>query len=61
VYDPAAQIVYSATHEQITDVWVAGRRVVAHGAITTLPEATVLDNAREWAVRIASENHRAAT
>lgn len=61
VYDPAAQVVYCATRDQVTDVWVAGRRIVKSGALTTLPEASVLDAAREWAVKIAAEDRRTGT
>lgn len=31
VYDPVAQVVYSACREQVTDVWVNGKHVVENG------------------------------
>jgi 5-methylthioadenosine/S-adenosylhomocysteine deaminase len=61
VYDAAAQVVYCATRDQVTDVWVAGRRVVANSVLTTLQEAAVLDAAREWAVRIAASDSASET
>ena len=33
-YDPASHLVYAAGRQQVTDVWVAGRRLVEAGEIT---------------------------
>lgn len=54
VYDPAAQIVYAASRDQVTDVWVAGRALVANGRLTCMDEAAVVDRARYWQQRIAA-------
>ncbi len=35
-YDPAAQIVYAASREQVSDVWVAGRMLVRDRELTHL-------------------------
>ncbi len=53
VYDPVSQLVYSAGREQVSNVWVAGRRVVRDGALTTLDETEQLANAQTWRARIA--------
>lgn len=52
VYDPVSQIVYTACREQVTDVWVAGKRLLANRALTTLDEAAILRRAQEWRDKI---------
>ena len=59
VYDPVSQIVYSVGREQVTDVWVAGRRLLAERILTTLDEATILRRAQDWRDKIQSnDSHR---
>lgn len=53
VYDPAVQVVHSISREQVSDVWVAGRRLVAEGRLTQLDIEDVLRRARSWQARIA--------
>ena len=52
VYDPVSQIVYTATREQVTDVWVAGRRLLAGRALTTMDETAIRRQARDWRDKI---------
>ena len=54
VYDPAAQIVYAASRDQVTDVWVAGRALVANGALTCMDINDVMERAARWRERIAT-------
>ncbi|MEX0915049.1 MAG: TRZ/ATZ family hydrolase [Wenzhouxiangellaceae bacterium] len=54
VYDVISQIVYAVPDAQVTDVWVAGRKLVDARELTTLDEAEVLDSCREWQARISS-------
>ena len=54
VYDPVSQLVYSAGRDQVSNVWVAGRRVVHDGALTTLDEVELRANAEAWRARIAA-------
>ncbi len=54
VYDPLSQIVYSAHRDQVSDVWVGGRRVVAEGRLTTLDSADLLASTAAWRERIAT-------
>lgn len=56
LYDPVAQIVYSATRNQITHTFVAGRTLMADRELTTLNEARVLRDARAWGDRIRGES-----
>ncbi len=59
VYDPVSQIVYSVGREQVTDVWVAGRRLLAQRVLTTLDEAAILRRAQDWRDKIqANDSHR---
>jgi 5-methylthioadenosine/S-adenosylhomocysteine deaminase len=53
VYDPVSQIVYAATRDQVTDVWVAGRRLLASRRLTTLDETEIRRKVATWRERIA--------
>jgi 5-methylthioadenosine/S-adenosylhomocysteine deaminase len=53
VYDPAPHLVYSVSRDQVTDVWVAGRAVLANGALTQLDLTDVLRRAQLWQTRIS--------
>jgi 5-methylthioadenosine/S-adenosylhomocysteine deaminase len=53
VYDPVAQLVYAASRDQVEDVWVAGRRLVADGRLTRIDEAAIVARAGAWRDRIA--------
>jgi len=59
VYDPVSQVVYSASREQITDTWVAGRRLMASRKLTTLDESAIAQRAREWRDKILASDHHA--
>jgi 5-methylthioadenosine/S-adenosylhomocysteine deaminase len=52
VYDPISQVVFAAGREQVTDVWVHGRRLVADGRTTTLDYESVRTAACEWRSRL---------
>ena len=39
VYDPVSHLVYAAGREDVSDVWVAGRRLVAEGRLLDPPDA----------------------
>jgi 5-methylthioadenosine/S-adenosylhomocysteine deaminase len=56
VYDPVSQIVYTAGREQVTDVWVAGRRLLANRKLITLDEDDVLRRAQAWRDKIHDSN-----
>ena len=56
VYDPVSQIVYTAGREQVTDVWVAGKRLLANRTLTTLDEAAILRTAQNWRAKIQGSN-----
>ncbi|BCX81160.1 5-methylthioadenosine/S-adenosylhomocysteine deaminase [Methylomarinovum caldicuralii] len=52
-YDPVSQIVYAATREQVTDVWVGGRRLLRERRLTTLDWPALRENVTEWQLRLA--------
>ena len=54
VYDPVSQIVYSATRDQVTDVWVAGKHLLADRKLTTLDENAIRQKAQAWRDKIKS-------
>jgi 5-methylthioadenosine/S-adenosylhomocysteine deaminase len=51
-YDPVSHLVHAVGREAVTDVWVAGRRVVAHRALQTADEAALAASARLWQERL---------
>ena len=53
VYHPISQIVYSASAQQVSDVWVAGRRVLEDRQLLTIDLDEVSGRAEEWQRRIA--------
>lgn len=54
VYDPAAQILFAASRDQVSDVWVAGRALVSAGRLTRLDLDAIVERARRWQQRIAA-------
>lgn len=54
VYDPIAQIVYSASREQITDVWVQGKQRVTNKTLNNVDLNQLLEKAAAWGQRISA-------
>ncbi|HEY6642917.1 TRZ/ATZ family hydrolase [Povalibacter sp.] len=54
VYDPVVNIVHSISRDQVTDVWVAGRRLLADGRLTQMDPVDLMQRARGWQQRIAA-------
>jgi len=61
VNDVAAAVVYGASASQVTDTWVAGRRLLADGNLSYLDEGGVLDRAEAWRQRFESTATESAT
>lgn len=53
VYHPISQIVYAASREQVTDVWVGGRQLLNDHHLTTIDEQTLRARVAHWQARIA--------
>ncbi len=56
VYNPLTQIVYAAGREQVTDVWVAGRRLLDNRRLTRMDEADVCIRAGRWRDKLVSSS-----
>lgn len=52
-YDPISHLVHVAGRDQVSDVWIAGERVVADGALVSLDAAELGALARKWQERLA--------
>lgn len=57
VADPVHALVYAASRDQVSDVWVAGRRVLHARRLTSVDESAARDAAVRWRERI--DQHRA--
>jgi len=51
-YDPVSHLVHAVGREAVTDVWVAGKRVVARRALQTVDETTLAASAGLWQERL---------
>ncbi len=51
-----SQIVYAAASNQVTDVWVAGRRLMCESVLTTMNEEDILQKADDWAKRMQTDH-----
>jgi 5-methylthioadenosine/S-adenosylhomocysteine deaminase len=54
----ASQVVYAASSRQVSDVWVAGRRVLDRGQLTTIDIEAVVARAGEWHSKLARSQDR---
>ncbi|MEQ1636084.1 MAG: TRZ/ATZ family hydrolase [Methylococcales bacterium] len=54
VYDPIAQLVYAASRQQVTDVWVAGKRLLKQRQLTTLNMDDLKGKVQLWQARLKS-------
>ena len=52
LYEPVAQIVYNASREQVTDVWVAGEPLLEDRQLITIDIDEVLSDARHWSDKL---------
>lgn len=53
LYDPISQLVYASSRQQVSDVWIAGRRLLASRHITSLNIEQLIGKARHWRGKIA--------
>jgi len=54
VYDPISQLVYTASADQITDVWIAGKHQLDNGDLTRIDTGNLLERSNEWRDRFAA-------
>ena len=51
-YDPISHLVHAVGRDAVSDVWVAGRRVVSARTLTSADEASIAARARLWQERL---------
>jgi len=51
-YDPVSHLVHATGRDGVTDVWVAGRRVVDNRVLTSADEASIVARALTWQERL---------
>ena len=54
VYQPASQLVYATTRQQVSDVWVLGERLVNKRQLTRVDKAQLTQTLALWQQRLAS-------
>lgn len=52
LYHPTSQVVYAASRNQVTDVWVAGKQLLKDRKLLTLDEKELLNKAKGWRKKI---------
>jgi 5-methylthioadenosine/S-adenosylhomocysteine deaminase len=52
LYDPASHLVHVVGRERVTDVWVAGERVVQDRKLAMVDEAALAARAKLWQQRL---------
>jgi 5-methylthioadenosine/S-adenosylhomocysteine deaminase len=53
-----SQVVYAASSRQVSDVWVAGRRVLETGRLTTIDLEDILQRADHWRLKLAHRHEQ---
>jgi 5-methylthioadenosine/S-adenosylhomocysteine deaminase len=61
LYNVISQLIYAASRRQVSDVWVAGKRLLASGELTTIDLASVIKSARQWQSRLAGLEKKLAS
>lgn len=54
LYDPISQIIYAASRNQITDVWVAGKQLLRNRQLLTIDEQQLMIKTRGWQEKLAT-------
>ena len=58
LFNVVSQLIYAASGRQFTDVWVAGRRVLRDGELTTIDIGEVLTSAAHWRARLSASKEK---
>ena len=56
LYDPVSQLVYSASRNQVTDVWVAGKQLLKQRELLTINEARLMQKTALWESRLTTDH-----
>ena len=54
VHDVTSTLVYAVDREQVSDVWVAGRRLLQEGRLTRMDPTALIQRAEQWRERIVA-------
>jgi 5-methylthioadenosine/S-adenosylhomocysteine deaminase len=54
LYCPVSQIVYAASRQQVTNVWVAGKQLLKQRRLTTINMDNLKAKIAEWQKRLSS-------
>ena len=54
VFNPLSHIVYAAGREQVSDVWIAGKRQIANGKHTTVDVQRIQTNCQQWQAKLSA-------
>ncbi len=60
VHQVISHLVYAASRQQVSDVWIEGRRVVEHGELTTLDAERTALEAGQWGLRLRESDRSGA-
>jgi 5-methylthioadenosine/S-adenosylhomocysteine deaminase len=58
LYDVVTAVAHSANRSQVTDVWVAGERLLEDRELKTLNETELLEKAKQWQKKIKQFHHK---
>ena len=53
LYCPVSQIVYAASRQQVSDVWVAGQHLLKQRQLMTIDKAKLLVKVAKWQKQLA--------
>ncbi|MDD5035756.1 MAG: TRZ/ATZ family hydrolase [Methylococcaceae bacterium] len=56
LFDPISDLVYAGSRHQVSDVWVAGRRLLNKRELTTLDRDDITARAQTWRERLIATN-----
>ena len=57
LYDVVSQLIYATGRQQVSDVWIAGRRLLAERLLTGIDVTALKAKTRAWRERIAAVEH----
>ncbi|MFT5425907.1 MAG: 5-methylthioadenosine/S-adenosylhomocysteine deaminase [Gammaproteobacteria bacterium] len=53
LYDPVSHLIYAASRNQVSDVWVAGKQLLRNRQLTSIDENLVLRKTSDWQEKIS--------
>ena len=56
IFNPLSHLVYATGHDQVSEVWVAGRHLLHHRRLTTIDDEALLRKVSKWRDKIGACN-----